>query len=118
MQFNWEVNLATVFMIAGTALAIIKFWLNAEQKANLAEKRATEAADKADKAHEKIAILQATMNAHQVTQAERLVSREVLREVEERLSGSIDQLGARFEKLGEKLDGFVKELISHRTGGG
>jgi hypothetical protein len=85
-------------------------------KALQAEKRAIEAAEKADKAHKKIAILQATMNAHQVTQAERLVSREVLREVEERLSGSIDNLGARFERLGEKLDSFVKELISHRKG--
>jgi hypothetical protein len=90
MQFNWEVNLSTIVMIAGTALAIIKFWLNAEQKAIQAEKRAIEAEDKADKAHEKIAILQASVNAYQVTQAERLVSREVLQEVEERLSGSIN----------------------------
>ena len=117
MQFNWEISFATVFMIGGAALGIIKFLIAAEQKAQAAEKRATLAEDKADKAHEKIAILQATMNAHQVTQAERLVSREVLREVEERLSGSNDNLGARFERLGEKLDSFVKELISHRKGG-
>lgn len=118
MQFSWDINLSTIFMIGGTALGLIRFWIAAEQKAIQADKRAADAEAKADKAHEKIAILQATMNAHQVTQAERLVSREVLREVEERLSGSIDQLGARFERLGEKLDGFVKELISHRGGGG
>lgn len=41
-----------------------------------------------------------------------------LREVVKRLSKAIDQLGARFEGLGEKLDSFVKELISHRAGGG
>jgi len=117
MQFSWDINLSTIFMIGGAALALIRFWIAAEQKAVQAEKRALEAEAKADKAHEKIAILQASVNAYQVTQAERLVSREVLREVEERLSGSIDQLGARFERLGEKLDGFVKELISHRSGG-
>jgi hypothetical protein len=117
MQFNWEVSFATVFMIGGAALGIIRFLIAAEQKAQAAEKRALMAEEKADKAHEKIAVLQAAVNAYQVTQAERLVSREVLREVEERLSRSIDQLGARFEGLGEKLDGFVKELISHRSGG-
>ncbi|MEZ0167555.1 hypothetical protein [Microvirga sp. TS319] len=104
-------------MIAGTALAIIKFWLNAGQKAIQVEKRAVEAEETADKAHEKITILQVLVNAYQVTQAERLVSREALREVEERLSGSIDQLRARLERLGEKLDGPVKELSSHRAGG-
>ena len=117
MQFSWDINLSTIFMIGISALGLIRFWIQAEQKANQAEKRASAAEEKADKAHEKIAILQASMNAHQITQAERLVSREVLREVEERLSRSIDQLGARFEGLGEKLDGFVKELISHRKGG-
>ncbi|MEZ0169953.1 hypothetical protein [Microvirga sp. TS319] len=116
MQFNWDINLSTIFMIGASALALIRFWIQAEQKANQAEKRAIIAEEKADKAHEKIAILQASVNAYQVTQAERLVSREVLREVEERLSGSIDQLGGRFEKLGEKLDGFVKELLHHRGG--
>jgi cytochrome c biogenesis factor len=118
MQFNWEISFATIFMIAGSALAVIRFWIAAEQKANSAEKRAAEAETQARLAHEKIALLQASINAHQVTQAERLVSREVLREVEERLSRSIDHLGSRFEGLGEKLDSFVKELISHRKGGG
>jgi len=107
MQFSWDVNLATIFMIGGTALAVIKFWLNAEQKAIQAEKRAIAAEEKADKAHEKIAILQASVNAYQVTQAERLVSREVLREVEERLAGSI-------EKLGDRLDSLLREVIQHR----
>lgn len=118
MQFNWEISFATVFMIGGAALGIIKFLIAAEQKANQADKRAADAETKANLAHEKIALLQASINAREITQAERLVSRDVLREVEERLSRSIDQLGSRFEGLGEKLDSFVKELISHRKSGG
>jgi len=111
MQFSWEINLSTIFMIGGAALAVIRFWLSAETKAIQADKRAAEAEAKADKAHEKIAILQASVSAYQLTQAERLVSREVLREVEDRLAGSID-------KLGDRLDNLVKELIGHRAGGG
>jgi len=107
MQFNWDINLSTIFMIGASTLAVIRFWITAEQKAVGAEKRAREAEEKADKAHEKIAILQASVNAYQVTQAERLVSREVLREVEERLAGSI-------EKLGDRLDSLLREVISHR----
>ena len=113
MQFNWEISLSTIFMIGGAALAVIRFWISAEQKANAADKRASEAEVKANLAHEKIALLQASINAHQVTQAERLVSRDVLREVEERLSKSIDHLGSRFEGLGNKLDKFVESLIEH-----
>lgn len=30
------------------------------------------------------------------------------------MSGSIDRLGARFEQLGEELDGFVKKPIIYR----
>ncbi|MBA1156942.1 hypothetical protein [Microvirga mediterraneensis] len=107
MQFSWDINLSTIFMIGGTALALIRFWIQAEQKAVQADKRATAAEEKADKAHEKIAILQASVNAYQVTQAERLVSREVLREVEGRLAGSI-------EKLGDRLDSLLREVIQHR----
>ncbi|MBA1159344.1 hypothetical protein [Microvirga mediterraneensis] len=116
MQFNWDISISTIFMIGGAALTVIRFWIAAEQKALAAEKAAKEANESAAKAHEKIIVLQAALNAHQITQAERLVSREVLREVEERLSDSIDGLGTRFEKMGEKLDGFIKELITHRPG--
>ncbi|PVE26194.1 hypothetical protein DC522_00005 [Microvirga sp. KLBC 81] len=91
-------------------VTVFIYWRNSRAERKVAKAYAA-------KAHEKIALLQASVNTYQVTQAERLVSREVLREVEERLSGSINQLGERFEKLGEKLDGFVEEQISHRTGG-
>ncbi|WP_445505055.1 hypothetical protein [Microvirga sp. G4-2] len=109
MQFSWDINLSTIFMIGAAALGVIRFWILAEQKALAAEKRAQEAEDKADKAHEKIAILQASVNAHQITQAERLVSREVLREVEERLAKAI-------EKLGSQLQDLVKEFIKGNHG--
>jgi hypothetical protein len=51
--------------------------------------------------------LQAAPTAYRETQSERLVSREVLREVEDRLPRAI-------EKLGDRLDSLVREMIKHR----
>jgi hypothetical protein len=72
------------------------------QQAAAAEKRAEEEKAAAEAAHEKIGFLQASLTAYRETQAERLVSRAVLREVEDRLAGAI-------KKLGDRLDGLVKE---------
>lgn len=107
MQISWDINVASLFTIVLAGLGFARYCILNEQRANAAEKRAIAAEEKADKAHEKIAVLQAAVNAYQVTQAERLVSREVLREVEERLAGSI-------EKLGDRLDSLLREVIQQR----
>lgn len=109
MIFNWEINPATLLGLAVATLGIVRYCLTAENMAKAAAKAADEAADSARLAHEKIALLQSAMSAYRETQAERLVSREVLREVEDRLTGAI-------EKLGDRLDSLVKEMITHRQG--
>jgi hypothetical protein len=59
-------------------------------------------------AHRRIEILQAAIRAREVTQAERLVSREVLRGVENRLAESI-------ERLRDRLDNLFREMVTrHR----
>jgi hypothetical protein len=97
-----------LLFIGGLVLSVFKVrdWLDAKMKASAEESQrlANAAAEDARLAHEKIALLQSAVNAYQLTQAERLVSREVLREVEERLAGAI-------EKLGDRLDSLVKELM-------
>ncbi|KAB0269083.1 choline/carnitine O-acyltransferase [Microvirga brassicacearum] len=103
-SFTWELNLVALVTLVGSAVAVLRFWLTASQKADLAIRSAADAMESARQAHEKVALLQAAINAHQLSQAERLVSREVLREVEGRLAGAI-------ENLGDRLDGLVKELI-------
>lgn len=61
-------------------------------------------------AAERIGILQSALTSYREIKAERLVSREILREVENRLATSIEQLGTR-------LDNLVKELIQTRRSG-
>jgi len=107
MQISWDINVASLFTLLLAGLGFARYCILNEQRAIGADKRAAAAEEKADKAHEKIAMLQALVNANQITQAERLVSREVLREVEERLAGSI-------EKLGDRLDSLLREVIQHR----
>ncbi len=64
-------------------------------------------ASNAEKAHEKLTYLQAQFAAYRETQAGQLVSREVLREAESRLGAAID-------RLGDRLDSLVKELVVSR----
>jgi hypothetical protein len=99
-----------LFLLGGLFTVLkARDWLDAKIKAEVevAQRSASEAMESARLGHEKVALLQSLVNAHQVTQAERLVSREVLREVEDRLTGAIDRLGDRFDAL-------LREVIKPR----
>lgn len=105
-------TLGGLLFIGGFVLSVFKLrdWLDHKMKAVAEEacREAREAKDSAGSAHEKVALLQAALTAYRETQAERLVSREVLREVEDRLTGAIDRLGDRFDHL-------LREVIKHRS---
>jgi len=107
VSFTWEFNPATLLAIVLALLAGIKAWYDAKQRSEEACRIATEARAEAKAAREQIGILQAAFAAYRETQAERLVSREVLREVENRLAQSID-------RLGDRLDAIIKNLWSGR----
>lgn len=104
-------TLGGLILLCGIVWSIIRArdWLDTRIRAEteMACREAREAKELAASAHEKVALLQAALTAYRETQAERLVSREVLREVEDRLTGAI-------EKLGDRLDKLVQELISSR----
>lgn len=104
-------TLGGLLFVGGFVLSIFKLrdWLDTKMKAEAeaACREAREALASANAAHEKVALLQASLTAYRETQAERLVSREVLREVEDRLTGAIDRLGDRFDSL-------LREVIKHR----
>jgi hypothetical protein len=104
-SFTWEMNPATLLAIGGAVLTGIRVWSQVRAMAADACKQAEIAKARAEDAHKSIAILQASISAYRETQAERLVSREILREVEERLTSSI-------ERLGDRLDTFVKEIAA------
>lgn len=128
VNFTWDVNPVALLALLGGAVTVIAFWIrasdvaaSAKRLAEVTEKEAREARKVADeacrvakiaqeeaaKSHERISTLQAAIAAYREVQAERLVSREVLREVEDRLAGSID-------RLGDRLDSLVKELVTGR----
>ncbi|MCB5173628.1 hypothetical protein [Microvirga lenta] len=104
-------TLGGLLFIGGFVISVFKIrdWLDQRMKAEAeaACREAREALASAHAAHEKVALLQAALTAYRETQAERLVSREVLREVEDRLTGAIDRLGDRF-------DGLLREVIKQR----
>jgi len=105
VTINWEINPLAVVTLVTSLVTVVAFWVRSSDAAAQARTEAQDARKRADAAHESIAMLQASLAAYRETQAERLVSREVLREVEDRLTGSI-------ERLGDRLDALVKELVS------
>lgn len=107
MNFTWDFNPTALLALIGGLFTVIRFGITSTAKIDANAEKAAAAEESARLAHEKVALLQAAINANQITQAERLVSREILREVEDRLTGAI-------EKLGDRLDNLVKELITHR----
>ncbi len=130
VNFTWDINPVALAALAGGAVTVVAFWIRSSDVAARAnalaesvEKEVREARrvaddacrvaktalDEAQKAHDRISTLQAAMAAYREVQAERLVSREVLREVEDRLGGHI-------ERLGDRLDSLVKELVISRHG--
>jgi hypothetical protein len=107
VAFTSEINPVTL-LAAGTALvAVIRFWLHSSHVAEEARKEAEACMKCAQDAHHKIDLLQAAIHAREVMQAERLVSRDVLREVEGRLAESI-------ERLGDRLDSLFREMVTLR----
>ena len=121
MNFTWDVNPATLLSVGIALVAVIKFWLTSSATAAEAKKEAEACMKCAREAHARIEavqkdghtrieLLQAAIHAKEITQAERLVSREVLREVENRLAESI-------ERLGDRLDNLLREMVTHRRGG-
>lgn len=107
VNVTWDINPVTL-ITAGTALlAVIRFWLASSTTANEAKKEADACMKCAKDAHTKLEILTAAIHAKEVVQAERLVSREVLREVENRLADSI-------EAIGQRLDSLLREMINQR----
>lgn len=107
ISFTSDVNPVTLVAVGTSLVAVIRFWLRSSHIADEARKEAEACLKCAKDAHQRIEILQAAIHAREVTQAERLVSREILREVESRLAESI-------ERLGDRLDNLFREMVLAR----
>lgn len=128
INFTWDINPVALLALVGGAVTVIAFWLRssdvalranqlaetvatevreARRVADAAERKAAVAQEAAERTAQSLEILKAALSAYRETQAERLVSREILREVEDRLASSI-------ERMGDRLDSLLRELLVKR----
>ena len=101
--------LVGLFAVCGSAIAILTFWMkfatsiaNNKSAADAAMSLAQEAKKDAHEASEKALVLAASFGIYREQIAREYIHREVMREVEERLTSAINRLGDRLDRrLGE-----------------
>lgn len=105
------VTWGAVVVALGSLLSILKFYGSTSDritKSEAAAKNANDTAQEAKKdAHEtseKIAILGASFSLYREQIAREYIHREVMREVEERLTQAIDRLGDRLDRVLERSE--------------
>jgi DNA-binding protein H-NS len=98
--------LVAVGSLAGSSIAILTFWMKFSDRittANGTAERAEAVAQDAKKdAHEtaqSLAIQTAAFSLYREQIAKEYIHREVMREVEDRLTAAINRLGDRFDKV-------------------
>lgn len=89
---------ATLTVVLGQAVLLIVFLVRTANTAKSADKKAEEARDRADEAHEKVAALQGLLALHREQVAREYVDRDVLRDMETRLTNRINSLGDRIDE--------------------
>ncbi len=104
MTLEWWQILAAAAVVGTAMLGLIRQWITAATVAEAALAEARDVRTLAQSSHDKIAALTSALGAYREIQAEKLVSREVLRQVEDRLAEAIQRLGDRFDDI-------LKELV-------
>jgi hypothetical protein len=88
------------------AIAILAFWMSLSSRLTKAEVTASEAKDDAKEASEKTTLLSAAFAVYREQIAREYIHREVMREVEDRLTQAIERLGERLDRVLER-SGFI-----------
>lgn len=99
---------SAVLTIAGFGLAFATFWLTFGGRIATAEAKAANAAIEAKEANEKAQLLSTSFGLYREQVARDYIHREVMREVEDRLTAAID-------RLGDRLDRFVEASRNYST---
>lgn len=86
------------------ALAILGFWMTFASRITMAEASAKEAKEDAKEANEKATLLSASFSLYREQIAREYIHREVMREVEDRLTAAIERLGDRLDRVLERTD--------------
>lgn len=105
---NDAITWAAALAAMGAVISIITFWTRysdrvtkAEGAAKVANDLAAEAKKDAHEAHEKVTLLATSFSLYREQVAREYIHREVMREVEDRLTQAIDRLGARLDRFTE-----------------
>jgi biopolymer transport protein ExbB/TolQ len=105
---NEAITWASAVVAIGSLLSILKFWTSysdrttkSEAAAKTANDIAQEAKKDAHEAFEKVAVLAASFSLYREQVAREYIHREVMREVEDRLTQAIDRLGNRLDRFTE-----------------
>lgn len=109
METGGWVGLASGAIVAG--FTVLSFWLRfsdritkAHARADAAMVVAEEARAEAKEGSEKTTLLSASFGIYREQVAREYIHREVMREVEERLTSAIDRLGDRLDRVLERSE--------------
>jgi len=107
-----SIDLAALGVIAGLCVAgitVVSFWMGFATKIADAKSAAAKALDIAEEAKkaaheasEKIALISVSFGLYREQIAREYIHREVMREVEDRLTAAIERLGDRLDRVLEK----------------
>lgn len=86
------------------ALAILGFWMAISSRLTKAEITADDAKQDAEEANQKATLLSASFALYREQIAREYIHREVMREVEDRLTQAIERLGDRLDRVLERTD--------------
>jgi hypothetical protein len=81
------------------AMGIIGFWMSLSARLAKAEALATDAREDAKDANEKVVLISASFALYREQIAREYIHREVMREVEDRLTAAIERLGDRLDRV-------------------
>jgi hypothetical protein len=80
-------------------MGVVGFWMKISSRLTLAEATAEKAEDAAKEANEKSTLLSAAFGLYREQIARDYIHREVMREVEDRLTQAIERLGDRLDRV-------------------
>lgn len=91
--------IAAIAAVGGFGLAFATFWITFGGQISTAKADASEAKESAKEANDKIGIQAAAFALYREQVAREYIHREVMREVEDRLTQAIDRLGDRLDRV-------------------
>lgn len=98
-MMSWDLNTATLLAIAIQIGLSIVFVIRLEGRANGAAEKAKDAHRLATEAHEKIAVVTASLSLHREQVAKEYIDRESLHQFKEEVMGALKELSRRIDEV-------------------